>query len=692
LGIQFTSEIIMSLLFRGGLITPHRFIAAALAASVSLAYAANTTTLGTRGSLSQANPAVSSNAGSTWFQYDRAEQFPNIATLPLQFITTRSGQKLAVLVTVPADWKGKPVAGQFPAILTQTAYRIDVGQLLGTINTKSNSLLIGGKDAYMIKRGYASVAVDVLGSGMSDGETVLLGEAEQAAYGDAVDWIAQQSWSDGKVGLAGTSYLGITSLLTAQQQKPSVKAVFVQVPMGDAYRGTVGVGGLLNGLFLSKWLPLTQALSVQNALAIQAHPEYAAQIEAANQQHINAIQSWYLPTVDSGMRNVTGIATDDGNFWSLRSPLEGAANIRVPTFIIGANQDIFQRAAPLLYEQLKRNTTTKLLVLKGAHLESVLNAQKDANNDFANGAPQSETIMLQWFDQYLKGMDTRVSSLPNVTQYVQGYGTFLDRFVSTTDWPHPKAKPQRLYLRRNEGLSTQAAWLNETPLTISEPQAPVVTYGISSSGKTVKADVAINDGSDCSSSYIQWTLGLGDLLPKSCYTNSATVERTQKAAIYETERLKEDMYINGPIQADIWISSTKTEAALAIRVDDVDVFGRATPITTGLMSASYRAVDTSRSRYIDGVMMQPWHPFTAASRLAVVPGQPMLVPVEVFPAAAVVRKGHKLRIAISASNQAQGVWSLPMQAKANGNVTSILTSRAHPSSIVLPLVPTSELK
>ena len=55
------------------------------------------------------------------------------------------------------------------------------------------------------------------------------------------------------------------------------------------------------------------------------------------------------------------------------------------------------------------------------------------------------------------------------------------------------------------------------------------------------------------------------------------------------------------------------------------------------------------------------------------------------------RKGHKLRIAISASNQAEGVWSTPQQAAANGNVSTILNDPAHPSSVVLPLVPAALL-
>jgi putative CocE/NonD family hydrolase len=555
-----------------------------------------------------------------------------------------------------------------------------------------NSLLVGGQDKFMNKRGYISVAVDVLGSGVSSGEAQLLGAPEQAGYAAAVNWVTQQPWFNGQLGLAGTSYLGITSLLTAGQQHPSVKAVFAQVPMGDAYRGTVGIGGLLDAKFISIWLPLTQALSVGNNTAIKNNPAYADQITAANAQHIASIDSWYLPTVSNSLGGQTGYATDDGDFWSTRSPVEGASKIHVPTFIVGANNDIFQRDEPLLYEQIKQNANTKLVIVKGSHIQSVLAASSGDNNATSKGAPGSASLMLQWFDQYLKGMNTGAAALPNVTQFVDGYGALgTTRYARATDWPHPQMTPQRMYLRGDMSLSTQKPLLPETKRTVSEPAAAVVTYAKSTDGTTVKASVAINDGSDCSSSFVQWSLGEAGLLPKACYTNSATVEKSQNALVYQTATLTSDLYLNGPMQADIWMSSTKTEAAVAVRVDDVDAWGVATPISTGLQAASHRAVDVSRSRYVKGVMIQPWHPFTASAKMAVIPGQAMLVPVEIFPAATLVRKGHKLRIAISASNQAEGVWPTPQQAQAAGGVSTIYSDPSHPSSVVLPVVPTSAL-
>jgi putative CocE/NonD family hydrolase len=664
-------------------------------AALSLAAAAataQTTTLGTRGSTSQANPAITTNAGATWQGYSRAAQYPNAITLPLQYITLSSGKKIAALVSVPANIWGQRISGSFPVILTQTAYRIDTGEILGTVATTSNTLLVGGKDDYMIKRGYITVAVDALGTGMSQGETALIGQEEQEAYGEIVNWITRQPWFNGNLGLAGTSYLGITSLLTAEQRNPAVKAVFATVPMGDAYRGTVGTGGMLNAQFIGVWLPLTEALSVgiPNQLEEFLHPGLASTIGAANAQHVASINDWYLPTVNNALAGTVGYATDDGNFWAVRSPIENAAQIQVPTLIIGGNHDIFQRDEPLLYEQLKNKVNTKLIIVPGAHVQAVLNALN--GGDSAGGAPYAEGLLLQWFDQYLKGMNTGAASMPNVTQVVEGYGANgAVRYATTTDWPHPQATPQRYYLHGDMSLDTNAPTATEATHTVSEPPAPKVTYGTTGNGTVVTASVTLNDGTSCSISEVQWTLGIAGLLPLPCYWDDSTVESSQKALTYQTPPLTQDLYINGPIEADVWVSATNTAAAISVRVDDVDASGKAVPITNGLLSATYRAVDTSRSRYINGVMIQPWHNFTAASAQPVVPGQPMLLPIEVFPDAALVRAGHRLRIAISASNQAQGIWPTPQQAQANGNVSTIYNDPAHPSSVVLPVVPTSAL-
>ena len=666
-------------------------LAMVMSAAGLLTAHAQTTTLGNRGSVSEPSTAVTANTNTTWSTYARGEDYPHAVTLPLKFITLSSGKKLAVYVSVPANFLGLPVSGKFPVILTQTAYRIDLGELIGGVAPSDTTLLIGGLDKYMVKRGYITVAVDAYGTGASGGKTKLIGEEEQEAYGAAVNWVTQQSWSNGSIGLAGTSYLGITSLLTAEQQHPAVKAVFAEVPMGDPYRSVVATGGMINSLFVGTWMTLTQALSVLNGPAKLLNPLHFSTLDTATNDHVAAINEWYLPTFNNALGNVTGISTDDGTFWSVRSTLEKTHKIKAPTFIVGSTNDLFQRDEPLLYERLKHSVNTKLAIVPGAHVQAILNAIPSSNNATSQGAPGSESLLLQWFDQYLKGKNTGAASMPNVTQYVQGYGTGdTKRYATSTDWPHPQMKAQRMYLRGDMSLSDSAPAAAEATHTIAEPTtAPEISA--SKVGNLFVATTVVKDSTDCSISTVQWSLGIAGLVPLPCFTDNNTVESKQKALIYETPVLSSDMYINGPIQADIWMSATNAQAALSVRVDDVDPSGKATPLTNGLQSAAYRAVDPSRSRYVDGVMIQPWHPFTAASSAPLVPGEAVLVPVEVFPTAALIRSGHRLRVAISSSNQAQGVWPRPLQSIANGNVSTIYSDPARPSSIVLPVVPASVL-
>jgi len=86
--------------------------------------------------------------------------------------------------------------------------------------------------------------------------------------------------------------------------------------------------------------------------------------------------------------------------------------------------------------------------------------------------------------------------------------------------------------------------------------------------------------------------------------------------------MNEDYYINGPIQADIWIDSTVTEAVVSVRVDEVSPDGSVVlPLTNGLLAATSRSVDEARSRYLDGEMIQPFHYLTEDQVAEVVPGE-----------------------------------------------------------------------
>jgi len=179
-------------------------------------------------------------------------------------------------------------------------------------------------------------------------------------------------------------------------------------------------------------------------------------------------------------------------------------------------------------------------------------------------------------------------------------------------------------------------------------------------------------------------------MPPPCYYDSSEVE--VDALNYESAPMNEDYYINGPIQADIWIDSTVTEAVVSVRVDEVSPDGSVVlPLTNGLLAATSRSVDEARSRYLDGDMIQPFHYLTEEQVAEVVPGEVFKMQIEIFPTSAIIRQGHRLRISLSPSNQAQGIMNIPQQENSEGGITTIHSSPEYPSSVVLPIVPLSAL-
>lgn len=619
---------------------------------------------------------------SDWFAYEREEEYAGHVKLPLEFFPTARGKNIGISVFLPANEDGKAAEGPFPAILVQTAYNMS---LSGPAPTDL-AVLAGGPDPYFLKRGYAIVAVDALGSGVSEGGWKMLDTEEQEAYGDAVDWVQSQSWSNGVIGGAGASYMGISAIYAAQQRPMGLQAIFAVVPLGEAQRGTVGIGGLINGVFMKTWMTITQKLGTQNLLAMLQNPQHAGQIMRSTEEHISYIDSFYIPLIEDALDGADYLRYDS-DFWRQRSPIEKMDRITAPTFITGALHDIFQRDAPLLYEKVKDNVDARLAMFDGDHIGNIAQAS-NGSEALSPLAP----LMLQWFDKHLRGMDSGTENIPPITQFVKNYEPRgSDRFITTTAWPHPDADVERWYLHGNKTLSKEAPVTEEQTNSMAAADHADITYGKSDGGQFLIFEVVPTDGTDCSLSYKQWTLGSsGSFFPPACMTNNYDVEKD--ALNYESRPMREDYFINGPIQADIWMETNVTEAVLSVRIDEVSPDGKTVlPITNGLLLASARAVDESRSRYLNGEMIQPYHYLSKEEVADVIPGEPFKMQVEIFQTSAIIRKGHRLRVSLAPSNHAQGVLNYEQRARTAGGTTTILNSAEYPSSIVLPIVPLSSL-
>lgn len=552
-------------------------------------------------------------------------------------ITMNDGVVLHADVLRPAAADGTPAPGTFPVLLTQTPYNKIAPQL----NFESD---------YLVSRGYVQVIADVRGTGSSEGNWDSFGSREQRDGYELVEWARTQPWSDGDVGLHGTSYGAINQILTAAQHPAGLKAIFPIVPAGDIYRDITASGGQVNTSFIPIWLGLVTGLGL-------LPPTYAASdpVEAAHvlSQHLGNTATFQAPTVLSAM---SGSDQDfDGPFYRSRSPIEVVDKVDVPTFVMGGWFDLFQRGEPLLYQRLRANgVPTRLVMGPWYHITA-------GNGLPADGLASKDELELRWFDHYVRGVEDSAlaTDIAPVTYFENGGG----HYQAVDNYPASDARATALHLAGAASPGTNGQ----------------LTTGPASGGPdTIVANPATGV---CSRSTGQWTAGAA---APPCETDNRA---NDAYGLSYDLAVDTPLRLFGPITARLFVTSANgRDAQLTARVEDVAPDGTATQLTAGWQVLSLRANDTARSVFEDGLLVQPYHPFTRASVLPIA-GDAMEVAVEVFPTGALIAPGHKLRLTLQTADAPHLTAPLPQAINSAGAVLGIVHDAAHPSELVLSTRP-----
>lgn len=535
-------------------------------------------------------------------------------------VTMSDGIDIALDVHLPAG-----ATGPLPTIVSITGYGKS-----GPVATLEN--------AGLALQGYALVIVDDRGTGNSGGDWTSFDARAQADYPEVLSWIAAQPWSNGRIAMTGTSYSAITALIAAASRHPNLVAVFGTVPAADTYRDNTFSGGQLNTAFTPAWLGLSTALSLSGT----SEPAPLA-------SHVLGATDFQLGTLAEAA--VGGDVAYDGPFWRTRSPIENIDSIRVPTFIVGGLDDLFQRGQPMLYEKLARHVDARLLVGPWAHTSAGKNLPYGR-------VPTLPALRVQWLDHHLKGLATGTECIPKVTQYYRG----PEEYRALAAWPLPNLVAQRWYLNVDATLGQML---------------PAADGGSRSYAQLPLTGL-------CTRSTNQW-LGRGSFDNSPCTNNNQVDEASPLTLEYTSPPFDAAMTVNGPIQADVWISTDSKEALVSVAVSDVAPDGSSRGLSNGLLSATHRAVDTKRGRYLDGISIQPWHPFTRDAVQEVIAGEPMLLAVEVFPTAFVIQPGHSLRVTLAAYDVPHALPPLQGILDSLGGMVTVLSDAAHPTSITLPV-------
>ena len=176
---------------------------------------------------------------------------PAVREIDNLWIPLSDGSRLSARLWLPPEGDVDPV----PAVVEVSPYR------QGDHTRRRDSV----RHPYFAKRGYASLRIDIRGSGASDG--VLndeYSEREQQDVCEALAWVAAQPWSTGSVGMIGLSWGGFAALQAAARKPPELKAVVVVCASADRYGADVKYrGGCLLGCELLPWSSTMLAMSVR---------------------------------------------------------------------------------------------------------------------------------------------------------------------------------------------------------------------------------------------------------------------------------------------------------------------------------------------------------------------------------------------------------------------------------------------
>ena len=163
------------------------------------------------------------------------------------YVTMQDGVRIAIDVWLPASL----VEGEkIPTLMHSTRYWRALDGVKDGIENDSRYA-----DAVAVNgRGYALVLVDARGSGASFGNRPYEMNGEEARdYGEVVDWIIKQPWSNERVGAYGVSYAGNTAEMLAVNQHPAVKAIAPLFNDFDNFGHLIFPGSILTIGFLEKW-------------------------------------------------------------------------------------------------------------------------------------------------------------------------------------------------------------------------------------------------------------------------------------------------------------------------------------------------------------------------------------------------------------------------------------------------------
>lgn len=386
-----------------------------------------------------------------------------------------------------------------------------------------------------VQHDYAVVVQDVRGKYASGGTfTPFVNETNDGV--DTLDWIARAAWSDGRVGMWGSSYLAMSGLLVAWHGHPALKAVFSNSGWDESAGINVSGGAVHIGLAIP-WL-LFEGGKTQRSLKQFDMDELFFHKPLRDVFKIAGVEmpAWIDERVPRANR---------------RSP---TARVNVPVFHIAGWYDFVSPGSLAAWRAMRNASAApqKLMIGPWIH-DQVWGAETrvgelDAGPDARMGVDRILELALAWFDVHIRGVQ---HSIAPVEVFILGE----NRWRTFADWPPPNTTTQRLYLAARRTLSARPAASASKDSYVFDPDQPVPTHG----------------GANF------------HFFPNTGIREQSEIERRSDVVGYTTTPLDRDVVIGGRVRAILHVSTEGRSTDFTAKLAYVTPEGKAFNIVDGIV-------------------------------------------------------------------------------------------------------------
>ena len=446
------------------------------------------------------------------------------------------------------------------------------------------------------KEGYVVVVQDTRGRFESEGEFFPYNNEGQDGF-DTAEWILQQPWSDGRIGMWGASYVGAVQYQALAEGAPGIVVVCPTATWNSFYRNiyTGGVARLaLIGTAAAGLYPPPQEKTVP--------ADWYRTLLSAPLSDLDLAIGWRIPW----LRTILTHPKPDG-FWKRLDLTAEMEKTPVPAQHVVGYYDFFLRETVANFQRQRKINGQQQLILGPWDHGSI---GKTTLGE-VNFGPTAELDLagenLRWFNRLLLHRGAS-DSAPAVRYFSMGDNTWH----TATDWPPPESVQTSFYFRSGGKANTRKG---DGRLEVRQPSSPE------------KADTF---RSDPARPVPAWPPAM--LKEKFAAfwgpVDQGPNEDREDVLVYDSGPLKQPLRVAGPIEADLWVTHDTPDADWVVKLIDVWPNGFAQNLSVGVQRASFipdRQLGASTA------------------------GKPNRVQVDVGHTAAVIQPGHSLRVEVTGS-------------------------------------------